>query len=241
MQIKSFVIGKNNQWFTFASEWTWTEEELLHSVGQVFYLERFKPGQIIHMDEFQFELPSSKSYPPVDDPCNELVVNGDAENGDGRGWHHHPMWTHDSNRFVPQIFEETLDGSVNKYWHISGKKRAWIGDSLRFNVNHVCFMSGATFTVSLRARFSGTSHSPKYWLEIKGDTSVGYKYNKPLYCPSQTVADGWVTCSGEFIVDENYSFTEPPEIIFVTDESGSTGYANWDFDNVSIKFKRGVS
>eukprot|EP00985_Skeletonema_marinoi_P017693 scaffold9767_cov147-Skeletonema_marinoi.AAC.1 len=182
-------IGRNNEWFTFASEWTWNAVDLTDDVAQVFYLKNFKPGQIIHMDEFQFELPSPKAYAPVEDPCLELVVNGDAENADGRGWHHYPMWSGRTDRFIPTILEETVDGAVNKYWHI--ENRVWVGDSLRFHVNHQCFMLGSTYTVSLRARFTGKTHPVTYWFEIKGETTGGYKYNKPLYCPSQSAADGW--------------------------------------------------
>ena len=212
---------------------------MYNTVGQVFYLENFKPGQIIHMDEFQFELPSAKSYPPVDDPCNELVVNGDAEDGDGRGWHYYPMSTPRADKWIPTIMEETVDGAVNKYWHI--ENRVWHGDSLGFNVNHKCFMQGSTFELSLRVRFTGKTAATTYWFEIKGDTTVGYRYNKPLHCPSQSAADGWVTCSGTFVVDENYSFTSDPQIIFVTpEENDSTGYVDWDFDDVSIKFQSGV-
>eukprot|EP00577_Skeletonema_sp_RCC1716_P002322 CAMPEP_0113418638 /NCGR_PEP_ID=MMETSP0013_2-20120614/26321_1 /TAXON_ID=2843 ORGANISM="Skeletonema costatum, Strain 1716" /NCGR_SAMPLE_ID=MMETSP0013_2 /ASSEMBLY_ACC=CAM_ASM_000158 /LENGTH=1088 /DNA_ID=CAMNT_0000305903 /DNA_START=295 /DNA_END=3558 /DNA_ORIENTATION=- /assembly_acc=CAM_ASM_000158 len=232
-------IGRNNEWFTFATEWTWDENDLTDTVAQVFYLENFKPGQILHMDEFQFELPSSKSYAPVEDPCLELVVNGDAENADGRGWHHYPMWSGRTDRFIPTILEETVDGAVNKYWHI--ENRIWIGDSLRFHVNHQCFIRGYKYTISLRARFTGKTHPVRYWFEIKGDTATkGYRYNKPLSCPSQSAADGWVTCSGDFVVDEHYEFTSSPEIILVTqDENDSTGYVDWDFDDVSIKYKGG--
>ena len=213
---------------------------MYNTVGQVFYLENFKPGQIIHMDEFQFELPSAKSYPPVDDPCNELVVNGDAENGDGRGWHYYPMFTHRADWWVPTIMEEAVDGAVNKYWHIGGRRNH--GDSLRFYVNHKCFMQGSTYEISLRTRFTGKTAPSEYWFEIKGPTADGYRWNKPLYCPSQSAADGWVTCSGTFVVDENYLFTDNPEIIFVTiDENDATGYVDWDFDDVSIKFQSGVS
>ncbi len=240
MQLLPSSIGKNNEWFTFTSEWTWNENELTDIVGQVFYLENFKAGQIIHMDEFQFELPSTKSYPPVDDPCLELVVNGNAEDGDGKGWHPYPMWTHRSGSWVPTILEETVNGTVNKYWHI--ENRYWHGDSLRFHANHQCFMQGATYSLSLRARFTGKTEPTAYWFEIKGSTAAGYKYNKPLYCPSQSAADGWVTCSGTFVVDENYAFISKPEIIFVTyEENDSTGYVDWDFDDVSIRFQNGVS
>lgn len=212
---------------------------MANTVGQVFYLDNFKPGQIVHMDEFQFELPSPKSYAPTDDPCLELVVNGDAENADGRGWHHYPMWSHRSDKWVPTILEETVDGAVNKYWHIGN--RYWHGDSLRFHVDHRCFMQGATYTASLRARYTGKANVSRYWFEIKGTATVGYRYNKPLYCPAQSSADGWVTCSGDFVVDENYDFTSDPEILFVSqDENDSTGYVDWDFDDVSIKFKGGV-
>ncbi len=192
------------------------------------------------MDEFQFELPSPKSYAPVYDPCLELVVNGDAEDADGRGWHHYPMWTHRSDKWIPTILEETVDGgAVNKYWHIGN--RYWHGDSLRFHVNHQCFMQGSTYTASLRARFTGKANVSRYWFEIKGAATGGYRYNKPIYCPPQSAADGWVTCSGDFVVDENYDFISPPEILFVTqDENDSTGYVDWDFDDVSIRFKSGV-
>ena len=241
LQIIPSQIGRNNEWFTFATEWMWDETDLDGTIGQVFYLENFRPGQIIHMDEFQFELPSEKSFAPLGDPCHELVVNGDAENADGRGWHYHPMWSHRTDRYIPTILEETeADGSVNKYWHI--ENRHWHGDSLRFNVNHECLMQGATYSLSLRSRFSGKTTPERYWFEIKGETPTGYKYNKPLNCPQQSAADGWVTCSGVFVADENYSFIKDPEIIFVTnDENSDTGFVDWDFDDVSIMFQSGVS
>lgn len=211
----------------------------------VFYLDKFTSGNVIHMEQFQFELPSSKSYPPEDDPCLELVVNGDAEDADGRGWHHYPMWTHDHNKYTPVIKEETLeDGTTNKYWHVGN--RNWIGDSLRFNINPACLVLNYKYTLSLRVRFSGTSsHSTRYWFEIKGQTEGGYKYNKPLYCPAQSPADGWVTCSGDFVVTSNYVFTSTPEIIFVTQDEQNvvqpSQYHDWDYDDVSIRFKGGVS
>ena len=216
-----------------------------NNVGMIFYLDQFTSGNVIHLDEFQFELPSPKSFPPEDDPCLELVTNGDAEDTDGRGWHHYPMWTHDQNKYTPVIKEETLaDGSVNKYWHIG--YRNWIGDSLRFNVNPACLALNNKYTLSLRVRFSGkSSHSTRYWFEIKGTTQKnGFRYNKPLYCPQQSPADGWVTCSGELVVTDDYVFTSKPEIIFVTMDEGNVPVENlhlWDYDDVSIRFKSGVS
>lgn len=220
----------------------------------IFFLERFPDQSTIYMDEFQFELPSSKSYPVENDPCFELVVNGDAENADGRGWHPFPMWTHDYGKYNPKIMEEAQDdGTINKFWRISG--RGWHGDSPRFNINHECLALNYKYTASLKVRFTGPlSHSSRYWFEIKGlvmksdctvtdsEDCVTRKYNKPLQCDAISPADGWVHCSGDFIVTEDYLFLERPEIIFVSqDENDNTGYHGWDFDDISIQFKNGVS
>ena len=85
------LVGKYGEWFTVSTSWTYDADDLTDNVaGHIYYIQQTEIGTKVSLDHFTLELPSEKSLPAAHDPCNELVVNGDAENTDGNGFSYYP-------------------------------------------------------------------------------------------------------------------------------------------------------
>ena len=243
VQMNAGIVGKYGEWFTFATQWTYDAEDLGlldEIIGNIFFLENTEPGTTISMDEFVFELPSTRSYPVADDACRELVVNGDAENTDGNGWHYYPMYSPRSDWWQPAIVKETLaDGRVNKFYRASKRISSW--ESPRFQMIKDCFIRGLVYKISVKVRIF-YDKPIKYYIQLNGLKSdgSGWTQKQPLYCPEQTEAQGWVTCSGPLLIDADYeNFKEIHyEMKFQNEENK---FAVVDFDDFSIAFVNGVS
>ena len=104
-----------------------------------------------------------------------------------------------------------------------------------------------TYWVSLRVRVS--SDTPlSYYVQIKGPKAdgSGWVHKKPLDCPAQTRSDGWVTCSGPYVVeDELSSDVIEGDIHFevIPDYKIDNGpiWSTVDYDDISMSFMSGVS
>eukprot|EP00804_Cyclotella_cryptica_P014145 CCRYP_005584-RA/>CCRYP_005584-RA protein AED:0.03 eAED:0.03 QI:259/1/1/1/0.94/0.9/20/117/3951 len=236
------TIGKYGEWFTFATVWRYSAEDLGNNViGNIFALENNEPGTTLSMDEFAFELPSSKSFPRVNDTCSELVVNGNAESADGRGWAFYPMWSSRSGSWEPTITKETLsNGSVNKFYRANN--RQWKDDSIRFNMVKGCFVKAMTYWISLRVRVSSVTPI-SYQVRISGPRADGSGWtNKfPLSCPAQSQADGWVSCSGPYVVEDDFDLINDDiqfNVVFDSNDKGPV-WAVVDYDDISMTFMAG--
>ena len=83
-------------------------------------MERFPQGSKISLDKFIFELPSEKSYAPEEAVCDELAINGDAEDNDGEGYAYYPFHSSDWGRFNPVVVDEVDENGVvfNKFYRM---------------------------------------------------------------------------------------------------------------------------
>jgi len=242
------AIGRYGDWFHFATTWQFkvSENELGSNViGQTFTLERFPLGSKVSMDDFVWELPSEKSFLPQDGgegTCAEVVINGNAEDNDGGGYHWYPMYSSDPNRFLPLVLEEDDgNGGMNRFYRT--KARTYRGHSMRWRPNSDCFVRGYVFTVSHKMRISNFSKGPMtYELRFRGADSDGnIKYPKILICPEIGVVDGWKECSGPLLITEEIaSLTDiTVEIHFPSDKESTPEFADVDWDDVSIAFTSG--
>ena len=212
-------------------------------IGNIFALENNEAFSTISMAEFSFELPSSNSFPEVDNTCSELIVNGNAENLDGYGWSYYPMI---SNRggWEPVIAKETqTNGVVNKFIRASNRKYHW--DSVKFNMVKGCFVKGMTYFISLRVRVSSVN-PVSYVVRLFGykTDNSGWVDKNPLRCPAQSQSDGWVTCSGPYVVEADWDLvSEDIGFDVILDSKVDTGpvWAVVDYDDISMSFMSGVS
>jgi len=237
------TIGKYGEWFTFATVWRYAVEDLgINVIGNIFALENNQPGTTLSMDEFAFELPSSKSFPNVNETCSELVVNGNAESADGRGWSFYPMWSSRSGSWEPTITKETMgNGLVNKFYRANNRK--WYDDSIRFNMMKGCFVKAMTYWISLRVRVSSVTPL-SYQVRISGPRADGSgSTNKfPLSCPAQSQADGWVSCSGPYVVEADFDLINDDiqfNVVFDSNVDKGPIWSVVDYDDISMTFMTG--
>jgi hypothetical protein len=196
------------------------------------------------MDEFALELPSSKSFPKINDTCSELVVNGNADSADGRGWAYYPLWSSRSGSWEPTITKETLgSGSVNKFYRANNRK--WHDDSIRFNMVKGCFVKAMTYWISLKVRVSSVI-PVSYQVRISGPRAdgSGWTNKSPLSCPAQSQADGWVSCSGPYVVEADFDLINDDiqfNVVFDSNVDKGPIWSVVDYDDISMTFMAGVS
>lgn len=248
--VRRGVVGKWGEWFHFTSTWQFRSDQNelgTNVIGQTFTLERFPVGSTVSLDDFVFELPSPKSFLPQDgraDTCAEVIVNGDAEDNDGGGFHPWPMYSSNPYRFEPLILEEDDgEGGVNRFYRT--KARDYRGHSMRWRPNAACLVRGFVFEVSHRMRISNFSRGPMtYYLRFRGQRPDGsWAYPTILECPAIGVDDGWKSCSGPLIISEEMgSLTDiSVEIHFPSNKEYDGEFADVDWDDISIAFVSGVS
>lgn len=192
------------------------------------------------MDSVVFELPSEKSTRLANDACNELIVNGGAENGDGNGYSFYPFWSSRSDWWEPTVNEEVAsNGAVNHFFRAN--RRKWHSDSIRTTLPTACFVKGLVYTVSLRLRIF--YHTPlSYYVQLTGPRAdgSGWTYKQPLFCPAQSESDGWVTCSGPMVIDADYEVLSEIHYEIIMDYvKDKDPWAIVDYDDISIAFKSG--
>ena len=201
-----------------------------------FIFNNKEKGVDITVDSFDLFLPSESSYPNPNAVCEDLVYNGDAESN---GFNPYPFDTARSDERV-KIIEE--DG--NKFWRISN--RLTYSSSIRHYLETNCFTRGVSYMFSSRIRFHhspgfvGGSESYYWYLHFKVDGSSQNK--KIVNCAAQSVSDGWVTCNGVFMIDEELSHLTEDNTVSLrmsfTNKRDGHKY-DVDYDDISIRFHQG--
>ena len=168
--------------------------------------------------------------------CEELIVNGNAE-GD--------------EPILQTNFRDTLTKEVeedgNKYW--KQVRRHNYRSSVRFVFpNLACLEKGVTYVVSSRVRlhysdgFVGGSESYYWYISYINDND-GVHWDRReqtvLECPAQTIDDGWVTCSGLFMVDEVISDRNDLYIAMSLRNTRDGHRYELDFDDISFRYHKG--
>lgn len=249
-KLNTGTLGKYGEWFTFATVWRFSPQDLNENVtGTIFAIENIGYETSISMAEFIFELPSSNSYPQVNDTCSELAIHGNAEDTDGRGYAFYPMWSSRSGSWEPTITSEVKsNGAVNKFYR--AENRRWHSDTIKFNMPIGCFVKAMSYWISLKVRVSSVDPL-SYYIRLQGRRHSDSEWTRKdvLFCPPQSKDDGWVTCSGPYIVEEDFDLSvieSDIEFNVYMDYHGDNGgtdntWAVVDYDDISVSFMSGVS
>lgn len=239
--IQRGTIGRYSEWFWFSTIWTWTGDDLTNVLGNLFILDRFPTGAMISMDDFSFELPSSKSFAPTSNTCAELAVNGDASNNDGNGRAHFPFISAEPWRNNPLILEDTDNaGKVNRFYRTKARSGS---SSLYFRPNQECLVKGHMYTTSFRARLQTyLSGKMKLIVRLSGRRPNGDNaYIGILSCPEMTQSNDWTTCSAPLLVSGEIASLTDIRWEVLTENEDANNRAVIDFDDISMKYMSGVS
>ncbi len=194
-----------------------------------------EPDIDITIDSFDLFLPSQSSYPDPRAPCDELVYNSDVE---GNGFNPYPMVNSRWNERLTVVEEEG-----NKFWRLFDRNSH--RSSVKYKLDTTCLTRGVTYVISSKIRYhysdgfiGGTE--PYYWyINFKRSSDGTWKDQYIVQCASQSVEDGWVTCSGEFMIDEDLSETNEAYLLMGLNNNRDGEKYNLDFDDISIRYNRG--
>ena len=175
------------------------------------------------------------SYPDPNALCQELILNGDAE---ANGFHPHPIT---NNRGDEKI--RVIEENGNKFFRLSNRKD-WVS-TIKYKLDTTCLTWGVTYVISSKIRFSlqddfvGSSESYYWYITFKRDRDNKWIERKIVNCDAQSASDGWVTCSGEFIVDKDLAQTTIATLFMRINNSRDGKKYNLDYDDVSIRYHKG--
>ena len=181
-------------------------------------------------------LPTEASYPEPNAVCQELVFNGDAE---ANGFNPYPMLASRSNERL-RIIEE----NGNKFFRLSNRHDHT--STIKYKLDTKCLTRGVTYIISSKVRFSlqddfeGGSESYYWYINYHSKSGGGSWITQRIVdCDAQSAADGWVICSGEFMVDENLAETTEANLFMRIGNNRDGDKYNFDYDNISIRYHKG--
>merc|ERR1711862_285095 len=190
----------------------------------------------ITIDSFELFLPGQSSYPNSDALCEELVLNGNAE---GNGFNPFPFETDRSDERL-KVVEE----NGNKFWRLFD--RTDHRSTIEYALDTTCLTRGVTYIISSKIRYHSSegftvgSKSYYWYIDFQRVTDNKWIERKIVECGPQTISEGgWVTCSGEFIVDEEMSEATNADLKMAIDDDRDGGKVNLDYDDISIRYSKG--
>lgn len=224
------VAPNYGEWVVLSGEASWDEEELaVDSTYFLLYIDEPEPGVDISLDFFSLSLPSAESYSDPSDLCGQIIMNGNAE---ANGFNAYPVDKSDWHDRVMVLEEE----NGNKYFHLGA--RSGSGSTIVFPINPSCMDVGVTYSVSGRFRVH-SELAEDYYIYLRAQRPDQSWFSRSILdCPGHTFSDGWVTCSGQFIVD-----AELAQAIRV---QWQHSFHDWrggaypvDYDDISIEYASG--
>ena len=165
--------------------------------------------------------------------CGELVFNGDAEDN----FDIYPM-----RKYIPRESLVVLEEDGNKFWRLT--ERIDPRSSLMYQFDTNCFTAGVSYIFSARVRFG---HSPGfvggseqyYWYFSSKLSDGSWIHRTFVNCAAQSVADGWVTCSTEFIVHEELASATEAYLLMGLHNGRDGARYEIDYDDISVRYNKG--
>ena len=186
----------------------------------------------ITMDSFEIFLPSESSYADPNALCDELVYNGDAE---GNGFNPYPMSSVIAHERI-QVVEE----NGNKFWRLVNREQR--KSSIEYTLNVGCLAKGVVYRLSAKVRFNTkegfVGGSMSYYWYILYKSPSKWIEQSIVHCDAQSAEDGWVTCTGDFMIDEDISKGSEARLRSAHFSNEAKDF-NLDYDDISISYLKG--
>eukprot|EP00591_Stephanopyxis_turris_P012014 CAMPEP_0195517630 /NCGR_PEP_ID=MMETSP0794_2-20130614/11096_1 /TAXON_ID=515487 /ORGANISM="Stephanopyxis turris, Strain CCMP 815" /LENGTH=1723 /DNA_ID=CAMNT_0040646463 /DNA_START=75 /DNA_END=5246 /DNA_ORIENTATION=+ len=226
--------GNYGDWIHFTATFRYTESDLepQNIVYHMMQIVGPEEGVDIIMGEATLSLPDETSYPEPENVCQNLILNGNAE---GNQMHPYPMKVRSAYTSRLVVKEEE---SGNKYYSQVGRNFAENGIIVK-GLNPYCMKANLLYRMSMQTRIHSTT-KVRYWAELKSfNADDSYRYSYPVQCDPQDLNDGWVTCSGNFMITEAIESAVRHELRIEFEDTVDGKDADVDYDNISLTFEKG--
>jgi len=216
------------EWTDWTGVFTFKEEHLWqNTTWTVLQIDRPEAGTDITIDNFKIYLPAASSYPNPNDVCGQLVMNG----ADFNGINPYPWYRVHSESKLDVVKDE----DNNKYLALYQRRDSW--SSIEQTLDHNCFDTGVVYEISAKVRLYSEFDERHYWyLEYRFDGS--YHRRTILQCSPQKYANGFVSCSGKFTIDQELAEATNVRLRMVMNGDRDKNF-DIDFADISIRFSRG--
>jgi hypothetical protein len=227
----SKYAGKYGQFVDYTATIKWTPSQVnLTSIRYWFlYLDQLEPGIILTVLDFSVSLPQPSSYLNPDDVCSELLPNGNAETN---GFNPYPFYAESSSEKVV-VMNET----GNNFFRL--ENRGSYSSTITSKVDVRCLDLGVTYLASTKVRIH-SDFPQEYYVILRFQRADGnWSTRWILSCPGISRSNGWVTCSGEFIVDTDLSKAVSSYWRLYMSNTRDGHLFTVDYDDLSIRFVKG--
>ena len=222
-------------WFDFVSEFELTEDDLATTkLYQMLYFGGPELGVKIQIDDVQWYLPSADMFPdPNQAPvCDNLVVNGDAENSD---FFKFPQGFISNMEASLIIKKEAIANSTNtnNYFSIVGRNATWASVTAGLIID--CIEENSIYTFSVKVRLhSETPTNVRMVIKTYQPNSTAtplYDTETLGYCKDVSAEAGWVYCQRNWLFRGIHASAEKIELAFVVDVDLTSDV---DFDEINV-------
>jgi hypothetical protein len=222
--------GNYGQFVDFSGIIRWTADEVdPNSIAYwALFIEGPPPDVTMTLDYFTIALPDPTSYLKPNDICQELLPNGNAE---GNGFNPYPFWSLRGDEKV-----KVMNENGNNFFRLENRLSHW--STMTHNVETRCLDLGVTYLASAKIRIQSDFPQSYYILLTIQRADGSWADRTIVQCPPQSRFDGWMTCSGEFIVDTDLSRALSAQWrLYLTNTID--GIYTVDYDDLSIRLSKG--
>jgi len=222
--------GNFGEFVDFSGTIRWSADEVDPNSNAYWtlYIEGPRAGVMVTLDYFTISLPDPSSYLNPSDVCQELLPNGNAE---GNGLNPYPFWSLRGDEKV-----KVMNENSNNFFRLENRLSHW--STITYNIETRCLDIGVTYFASAKIRIQSDFPQSYYILLTIKRADGSWTDRTIVNCPSQSRFDGWVTCSGEFMVDTDLSRALSASWrLYLTNTRD--GIYTVDYDDLSIRFARG--
>jgi len=233
--MKPRYAGNYGEWVDFTTLIHWDSDRLdPTNTAYLVLVDNVEAGVDITIDSFSITLPSEESFPNPEDPCGNLIYNGDAA---ANGFHPYPFRTSNGGESVVVMEED--DG--NNFFRLTNRQH--FSSSIVSDINPLCMDAGVTYQFSMRTRIhSDVPQAYRVTAPLNQNPTASKHSPIVLDCPPQSISDGWVTCTGEFIVSHLMAGVQSDgEFLWRMELKNQRDGADFviDYDDLSITYSKG--
>lgn len=239
-QVESSQKHDDGEWFDFVAEFAFTDTDLSEeSLYVMLYFGGPETGVAVELADVKMTLPGADLFP---DPsagsvCNNLVVNGDAENAPP----HKFPWAYIGNPGSSvTVKNENVNGTSNNYFAIRGRDATWA--SVNVELINDCIVRYSQYTIKSRIRLHSSEEQNvrmilKTW-PLEKPASPPYYTTKSVgfggidSCVGLSAATGWFECSRTFQFGEEHETATRIELSFVVPEDKTSDI---DIDDIMVE------
>jgi len=228
--VPDYSQHSDNSWLTFRGSFEFTDDQInSNNIYAVMTLEGSEANIQMDVGEIQLSLPPASSYPDPNDPCGELLPNGNAETGF--------ISPYESFVGTNKLTIRTDPQTGGNYFHLSKRSHRFSSPTISLltgcTSEHAVYDFTATFRINSDAGDESMFIFKTYDPSDTALTGANASFQTLAICPKSSNSIGWITCTSQFTFGPEHEVSPRIEFLHLTIVDDSSDI---DYDNLSLTF-----